>query len=78
MILAELVDPFADSLLWSETYEYDQVNEVPFRIYKEISQSIAEHLDIELSSDLKTQLANVVRQIHDFGRLCLIALSILV
>jgi TolB-like protein/Tfp pilus assembly protein PilF/predicted Ser/Thr protein kinase len=56
MISAELVEPYSDSLIWQETYEYDQVTEVPFRIYKEIAQSIAQALDIELSSEQEATL----------------------
>ena len=56
VIRAELGEPYTDSLLWWDKYEYNQETEVPFPIYKKIAQSIARELDIELSSEQEATL----------------------
>ena len=56
LISAELINPYSNSLIWSDTYPYDQVKEVPFRMYQEIARSIAQALNIELSGEQEAAL----------------------
>ena len=55
-VSARLINPHTNSLIWHDTYEYDQVKEMPFDIYEKIALSIAQELDIQLSGEQEEAL----------------------
>jgi len=55
-ISADLINPHTNFLVWHGTYQYDQVKEMPFDIYHEITRSIAQKLGIKLSGEQEEAL----------------------